>query len=102
MFKLPRRARVGEPANARPAGGAAGVPGMSRESTHGENDWHDRRRPARVSRLTIAALSELHRVPSEDSRKLHRQEFTQMRILPLVVLFLPLAAQTPADPQKSP
>src|SRR5580698_592663 len=94
MFDVPRRARLGEPTNARPATGAAGVSGVSCELTVDKYNGTPRRRPARVSRPQVTAVSELYSLPSEDPRKLRRQESSQMRILLTVVLFLPLAAQT--------
>ena len=44
-----------------------------------QQDRRHRRRPARVPRSALAALSELHRLPSEDSRKLRGQESAAMK-----------------------
>src|SRR5580658_9053144 len=80
MFDVPRRARFGKSANARPAAGAAGVSGVPRKPTD-KRDGTYRGGPAGVSRPKVATVSELHGLPPEDSRKLCGQESSQMRIL---------------------
>src|SRR5580698_8408998 len=61
--------------------------------------YRDRRCAAGISRHDFAALSQLHHLPSEDSRQPHRQEPAAMKRLVLsIVSVSALFAQTPAPP----
>src|SRR5512135_3343542 len=73
---------------------------MPRQSAHGEHHRHHRRCAAGVSRPALAAVPELHHMPSEDPRKLRGQESFAMSRLPLafVLMVVPLLAQAP-EPQ---
>ena len=74
------------------------MPGVPRESAVDENDRTHRRGAAGVSRSAFAAVSELHRLPPEDSRKLRGQESAAMKRLPFRIRQLDasrLLAQTP-------
>src|SRR5450432_3009397 len=55
-------------------------------------------RAAGLSRFAPAAVPELHRVPSEDSRKPRGPESAEMRTLLFIASLLPLAAQQTTPP----
>src|SRR5688572_14236326 len=57
-----------------------------------------RQRASCVSRPSFAALSKLHDLSSKDPRKPRGQEFSPMRLLLILLVLVPIAAQTlPAE-----
>src|SRR5580704_3269465 len=97
MRGVPRGARLGESADADPAGGEAGLSRVPRESSGDpQHQLGAGSRATVLPRSAVGPIPKLYGLSSEDPRELRGQESSKMKFLLVILFMAALTAQTPS------